>query len=117
VADVVKRLVRLQELRGRLEPDTSIRGLLESIARDARRTNDRLGSLIDLWEELVPPRLAGRCRVASLRRGIMRVEADSAATAFELDRLLRGGLEQSLRVRFGATLRSVRVSATGPGPA
>ena len=67
------------------------------MAQRADRTQQRLGAFVDLWEALLPAEVAGRTRVSALRGGVVMVVADSAATAYELDRRLRGGLESELR--------------------
>lgn len=84
-------------------------GVVQSTAENARRTHKRLGSIIDLWELLVPAELATRTRIQHMRGGMLHVHVDSSATAYELDRLLREGLEQEIRSRYRGTLARVRV--------
>lgn len=110
MSDAVHRLQLLRRFRGRPDIDVSIREMVAAAGADAKRTQERLGELIAIWEELVPAGLVERTRIAGLRAGVLRVEVDTSATAFELDRRLRGGLEHELRRRHRATLNRVRVT-------
>ena len=88
----------------------SIGGLVAARAREAKRTHERLGSLIDLWQELVPADLIDHTRMTSLRGGVVHVVVDSSSTAYELDRRLREGLEMRLRRAYRGTLARVRIT-------
>ncbi|MCH8342776.1 MAG: DUF721 domain-containing protein [Planctomycetes bacterium] len=110
MAEAVQRLERLRQRRARLDADASIGGLVSGVAERAARTQRRLGALTDVWESLVPAEIVARTRLTSLRGGVARVVVDSASTAYELDRMLRGGLEQQLRRRFRGTLMRIRIS-------
>ncbi len=116
--DAAGEIERLRRLRGAgADRDPSIAPLIAATAREAGRRRQRLGAFIELWEGLVPARLAERSRVIALRGGVVHVAADSAPAAWELDRLLRGGLEAQLRAGFPATLTRVRISVeSGAGP-
>lgn len=110
LSEALKAVERLRRLRSRSGPDTSIAELVAATARDATRTHKRLGALIQLWETLVPKELADHTRVSGIRGGVGHVVVDSAATAYELDRHLRGGLEDQIRQRYPATLVRIRVT-------
>lgn len=110
MAEAVQRLERLRQRRARSEADPSIGGLVSGLAQRAARTQRRLGALTDVWESLVPAEIVARTRLTSLRGGVARVVVDSASTAYELDRMLRGGLEQQLRWRLRGTLIRIRLS-------
>ncbi|MHC4218099.1 MAG: DciA family protein [Planctomycetota bacterium] len=108
--DAFERIARLQEQHRRPEPDRSIGGLVSSVAVEAERTQQRLGSFVDLWEGLVPADVASHTRVVGLRGGVAHVTVDSSSTAYEIDRRLREGLEQQLRRAYGKTLIRVKVT-------
>jgi hypothetical protein len=110
MVDVAREVARLQELRVRPDPDPSISGLVSALATEAKRTQRRLGSFVDLWEGVVPPELASRTKVVTLRGGVAHVTVDSSSVAFEIDRRLREGLEQQLRRAWGRTLIRVKVT-------
>jgi hypothetical protein len=105
----LRHLEQLQARRGRREVDLSIRGVVQAAARDAQRANRRLGQIIDLWHEVIPPDLTRHCAIVGLRSGSLQVEADSAAVVYELDRFLRDGGTDELRRRYRGTLMRVRV--------
>ena len=94
----------------RPERETSIAQLVESMADEADRTHRRLGKLLDLWAELVPAEVEPHSRVVAVRGGVGYVRCDSASTKYELDRLLRQGLELELRRRYPSTLMKIRLS-------
>jgi hypothetical protein len=110
VADAAHDLERLRALRARPEPDPSIGHLVSATASDAKRTQQRLGAFIDLWEVALPAELSEHVYVAGLRGGVAYVVVDSASTGYELDRRLRGGLEQVLRRRYRGTLARIRIT-------
>lgn len=101
---------QLQAWRGRGRGDPSIAKLVGSAGDKAERTHRRLGQLIDLWQELMPKEVVERSVLGGLRNGVLVVKVDSAATAFDVDRLLRGGVEADLRKRYRGTLLRVKTS-------
>lgn len=105
-----EQIDRMRANKGWREKEVSISSLVSATGKTAERINRKLGRLIGLWEELVPEGLAFRSRLASLRGGVLQVEVDSSAVGYELDRLLRCGLEAELRARFSGTLTRVRLS-------
>ena len=110
MADAPTQLLKLQEWRGRREPETDIGPLIAQRAVEARRAERRLGSFVDLWEGVIPGELACHTRVTSLRSGVAYVTVDSSSTGYEIDRRLREGLEHQLRQAFGKTLIRVKIS-------
>ncbi len=110
VVDAATQIEQLRKHRQRRERDLSITQLVGAMADDARRTHRRLGALIDLWSQLVPGELEQHSRVLGVRGGVVQVQCDSSSTKYELDRLLRQGLEQELRKRYPSTLTKIRLS-------
>ena len=110
VPSPAEQIETLRALRGRREYDVPIGSLVKSVAEQARRTERKLGAFVDLWESMVRDDLVGRTRVTAIRGGVVHVSADSASTVYELDRLLRGGLELELRRRYRATLSRIRIT-------
>lgn len=117
----LQQLIALRERRARPGPDLGIARTVAQTAGDAGKMQRKLGRLAALWTELVPESLASRTRLAGLHRGVLQVAVDSAATSFELDRLLRGGVLLQLQRRHTGTLVRVKVvvaaieSDTGAG--
>ncbi|HRP62429.1 MAG TPA: DUF721 domain-containing protein [Phycisphaerales bacterium] len=106
--DPFKAIEQLREHRARPQRETTMDGVIRSIADSARRTHKKLGSMIELWEQLVPAEIASHTAVVGLTRGVLHVHVDSASTAYQLDRLLREGLETQLRDTYRGTLVRVR---------
>lgn len=103
------RIQQAQRYKARRERDVSMRAAIESTMESSTRMQRRMGTLLDLWCDLVPEELARHTAIVSLKRGVLQVEVDSAPAGFELDRLLRSGLEPELRRRFNGTLSRVKV--------
>lgn len=112
VSDAARQIEQLRDHRVRPEVDTSISSIISAAASKAQKTHKRLGRLIDLWEQLVPEKLASQTAITSLRAGTVHVAAADAATHYEIDRLLREGLEQQLRASYQGTLVRVRVKVS-----
>jgi hypothetical protein len=104
----LQELQQLQALRGRKPKDLGIGRLIEAAEENATRTHKRLGELIGLWQELLPADVASRTALVGVHRGVLQVRVDSAATAFEVDRLLRSGVEKELRSRYRGSLARVK---------
>lgn len=84
--------------------------LAKQFKREVARPHKQLADLVDLWAQMVPPELVGHTRLLGLARGVLRVAVDSSARLYELDRLLRGGLERELITRHkGAALHRVKL--------
>lgn len=109
MSDAARLIEQLR--RDRVPParETSISNIVNAVSKQATRTNKRLGQLIDLWLAHVPPAIAAKSTILSLRGGTLHVAVDDASTSYELDRLLREGLEQTLRAQFRSTLVRVKV--------
>ena len=101
---------QLRQRRRRAEPDRSLAFLAEAFQRDVARPHRQLGGLATLWAELVPAPLAAHTRLESLKRGTLTVAVHSSAHHYELDRLLREGLQRELVVRHrGPAFRRVKL--------
>jgi hypothetical protein len=103
-----RQIEQIRKLRVRRERDTSIADVISRTADHASRTQKKLGELIALWEELVPAELAAHTSLTGYRAGVLHVIVDSSPIAFDLDRLLRGGLTEELRRRFRGTMTRVK---------
>ena len=69
-----------------------------------------LASLQGIWEELVGAELGRHSRFEGLRRGVLRVEVDSAAHMAELRGLIQAGLAEQISERCAEMgVRSIRL--------
>ena len=107
------RIERLRKWRNQPEPDLSMRFLPKHFKDSVERPFRQVTSVTELWHQLLPPELMEHTQLQSLRRGVLRVRVDSSARLYELDRLLRTGLEQELIHRHkGPALRRIELRVT-----
>lgn len=112
------RLDRLRSYRNQPEQDLSLGFLKKQFKREVEKPYRQLGPLGTLWAELLPQELVAHSRLEGLSRGVLRVAVDSSAHLYELDSLLRNGLERELiRRHKGAVLRKVRLHVAAIDPA
>lgn len=88
--------------------------MVEETLRKARRDEKRIGSFAEAWEKLVPEKLLSSCTIAAVRGSKVTVKVDSSSAKFELDRLLRSGLEVELRRLYSGPLTAVRTKLGYP---
>ncbi|NBC10855.1 MAG: DUF721 domain-containing protein [Planctomycetes bacterium] len=106
----LEQMERLRAWRARPQRDVTLGFLRDTFKREVEKPFKQLEGLTELWAELVPEQLAAHTRLESLSRGVLRVVVDSAGRHYELDRLLREGLQRELTRRHkGAALRQVKV--------
>ena len=100
---------QLRNWRARPDRAVAIGSLIEAKRVEVERVRKRLGSFVELWETVLPDELAAHTRVTAIRGGVVHVTVDTSATAYELDRRLREGLEQQMRRAYGKTFVRVKV--------
>jgi len=109
-----EHLDRLRKNRMLPNPDLSLGFVAEQFKRDVAKPFKQMGDLAVLWRELVPAALVERSRLVGLSRGVLHVEVDNPAAHFEVDRLLRGGLQKQLiQSHRGAAFRKVSIKVVG----
>ena len=89
-------LERLRNWRNRRKEDYSLSFLAKQFKHQIARPHKQIRSVIEWWNKLVPAELLEHTRLESLRRGVLKVSVDSSSRLYELDRLLRSGLEQQI---------------------
>ena len=108
-------LENLRRWRGPRRRDLTLADLPERVERTVLKPHRQLGAVAMLWRELVPGHLLDRTALVSFQRGVLTVELTDSATLYELDRLLRCGLERQLRTACKTTLRRVRCRIANSG--
>lgn len=109
-----KHLERLQKSRSLPNRDLSLGFLAEQFKREVAKPYKQLGDLAALWRDLVPSALVERSRLIGLSRGVLHVEVDNPAAHFEIDRLLRSGLQKQLiQGHRGPAFRKVQIKVLG----
>ena len=105
-----RRLQRICDLRRRVERDLSLGFLSNHFKHQIARSHKAVIAVVDLWQELVDAPLVEHTRLEGLSRGVLRVGVDSSAHLYQLDQLLRGGLQaQLLRRAASAQVRRIRL--------
>lgn len=69
----------------------------------------RLGDAVDQWLAHVPPELASVSRIDAIRGGTLHVVVASPSHLWSLDRLLRGGLTDTLVCAIGPPIQRIRL--------
>ena len=77
------------------------------------KPHQQLGDLVTLWQQLVPEPLGSRTSLRSLHRGVLTVTVDDSATLYQLDRLLRGGVETQIIKRINGAVRRIKLEQAG----
>lgn len=108
-----ENLDRIRRARVRASPSPDMRRLFLAGVPEMRRMRKQLAAVAAAWMEVLPAELAGLARLEGVTRGVLRVSAPDAATAFLIDRALREGGEVRLLSRTGVLLRGVRVTVNG----
>ncbi len=108
-----RRLERLRQWRNKAQPDRTLSFVREQVEKNIVKPHKQIGNLAALWREAVPEKLAVRTALRGIARGVLTVQVADSPTHYELDRLLRSGLEQQLRQACKVPLRKIKISV-GP---
>jgi len=106
------RINRIQTGRAIRRDRTRVLGdfLPAQFKRECEKPFRKLGQLSEIWEEHVPSQFCRKTRLASLNRGVLTVQVPDSSIAYDLERMLAAGVEQSIRHAFrGGTLRRIKV--------
>lgn len=97
--------------RSRVYPEraTTLGGVIGELAGALREVEKKIGSIGGVWAEVCPPELQAKTMVEGISRGVATIRVRDSATRFELDRLLRAGMERQLVKRCPTTLRKVKL--------
>ena len=105
----------LRRWRDGEEKDLSLSFVAEHVRRQIGKPHKQLGELSTLWTRHVPAHLLEQTALASLSRGVLTVRVADSATLYELDRLMRAGLEMRIRAAAPATLRRIKLTIAAVG--
>ena len=105
-----QRVERVRTSRVFKSPDQTLGFMPAQFKREVARPFKQLEGLAQHWQNLVPPDLLPHTRLNGLARGVLTVSVDSSASLYELDRLLRGGLETELvKAHRGPAMRRIKL--------
>ncbi len=85
------------------EPLTSF--MKKTLARRVRQ----LSRIAEVWDAILPPEVRDHTALESFSRGTLTVVVDSAAHRFELQTLLRGGLQRELGRQCPEAINKIRL--------
>ncbi|MFP4354811.1 MAG: DUF721 domain-containing protein [Phycisphaerae bacterium] len=74
----------------------------------ARRVK-QVGKISQAWQEVVPEQISAHCCLESFHRGVLTVLVDTAAHRYQLQSLLRSGLQKALQERFAGPLNRIKL--------
>jgi len=103
--------MNLRKFRARKERDFDLLPVLQSVFKnEIEKPHKQLGAMVELWEKSLPPSITSHTRLESLAKGTLRVVVDSSARLYELDRMLREGLQDRLITSFkGPAFRKIQL--------
>jgi hypothetical protein len=105
-----RRLDQLRDWRNPKPRDLSLRFMQDQFDKKIARPHRQMGALAKLWQQLLPPALVERTALDGFARGVLSVQVADSSTLYEIDRLLRGGLEMQLQQTSRTALKKVRLS-------
>ena len=115
-ARAIRALAQLQSNRAFTPRDVSIESVVNRLKREATSKGRSLGRYAELWRRHMPPEVVSKTTLTSFRSGVLHVAADDSAVLYRVDRLLRGGLEATIRSGAPGTLRRIKVSIEQASP-
>lgn len=95
------------------ERDLSLAFVSEYVKKQVVRPHQQLGKLGLEWRRQLPAHLLEQTALVGISRGVLTVHAADSAALYELDRLLRAGVERKLKAASDATLRRIKLTV-GP---
>jgi len=109
-----RHLQRLRHWRNPARRDLTLGHLPNYVHNNITKPHRQLGQLVDLWREHVPEHIEPHTALAGFSRGVLTVHVADSATLYELDRLLRGGLERRIQRAAQTTVRRIRLRQAPP---
>lgn len=107
---LVTKIEQLRQWRTRPERDFSMGFLKEQFKREVEKPCKQMSAMAELWTRLLPAAMVEHTRLESLSRGVLKVAVDSSGRLYELDRLLRGGLQtQLIKQHKGPAVRRIQL--------
>lgn len=87
--------------------------LSEPLAKFMKYTLQRrvkqLGSLAGVWDQIIPEEIREHTALEAYSRGVLTVVVDSAPHRFQLEMLLRSGLQRMLAEKCSGVLTKVKI--------
>jgi hypothetical protein len=94
----------------RSQPPSRLGDILARVMEPMKVVQDETGQVEQAWAEVIPPHVAGHCRVRKLERGQLHVTIDSPVYAYEV-RTCSHDLVKQIRQRCPRLgLRTIKVT-------
>ena len=108
-----RHLEDLRRWRNPAPRDLTLGKLPGYVESQYAKPHGQVGQLAGIWGELIPEPLAARTALASFSRGVLTVHVADSPALYELDRLLRGGVERRIQRASRAGLRRIKLRVGG----
>jgi hypothetical protein len=105
----VNKLEQLQKWRALRKKELRIDQTMNLFCRSLKKASKQLVQMQDAWLELVPQHINQVSMPIALRSGTLEVVVDSASSAYQVNRLVRGTLLRDLQLRCSGTLVHIKV--------
>lgn len=105
-----RQLENLRNWRANKERDISITTSIIQLQRNLKKSNRQLSQIADVWKLEVPHHIYENTHPISLKRGVLEIAANGSSTAYQLQRLIRNGLLDSLQKRVTRPLKKIKVT-------
>ncbi|MHC4993590.1 MAG: DciA family protein [Planctomycetota bacterium] len=104
-----EHLENLRQWRNRKPRDLTLGYLKKYVARKYTRPLSQMGPFAELWQEALPPRLHRRTALVALHNGVLTIHVADSPTLYQIDRLMRSGLERQLKSQSKAAITCIKL--------
>tara|TARA_B100001750_G_C15403217_1_gene543721 strand:- start:265 stop:660 length:396 start_codon:yes stop_codon:yes gene_type:complete len=105
-----RQLKNLRKWRGRKDRDISIASSIIELERNLKKSNRQLSQIADIWKSEVPCHIYENTHPISLQKGVLEIAVNGSSIAYQLQRLIRNGLLDSLQTKVTKPLRKIKVT-------
>ena len=105
-----KHLEKLREYRVFKERDFSLGFMKQKFRVEVEKPYKQISDLVEVWQRMVPEHIEPHTKLESMARGTLRVVVETNSWLYELDKILRSGLQQQIISEFrGKAFRRVQL--------
>ena len=105
-----KQLEQLRKHRVFKDRDFSLGFMKRKFKVEIEKPFKQISDLVEVWQRMVPEHIEPHTKLESLNRGMLRVVVESNSWLYELDKVLRSGLQQQIISEFkGKAFRRVQL--------
>ena len=104
-----EHLENLRAWRNRKRPDLTLAFLNKYVAKKYTQPLKQLGPFTEFWQKALPPQLHQRTAIVALNHGLLTIHVADSPTLYQIDRLLRAGLEHTLKTQSKAAITKIKL--------